>query len=133
QTIADYIAVCLLVPIYYFTYTYFRVSDYLASLCTFVFERTGHNLTLYFGSYATKLIVALLVVSIVPLATIIVDLFSYTGARQQAEIVVDAAASVIGLALSAYFVSRSLLRPIGVLSRAMTRVAEGDFEVRAPV
>ena len=133
QTVADYIAVCLLVPIYYFTYTYFRVSDYLASLCTFVFERTGHNLTLYFGRYATKLIVALLVVSIVPLATIIVDLFSYTGARQQAEIVVDAAASVVGLALSAYFVSRSLLRPIGVLSRAMSRVAEGDLEVRAPV
>jgi class 3 adenylate cyclase len=132
-TIADYIAVCLLVPVYYFTYTYFVVSDYLASLCTFIFERTGRNLTLYFGRYATKLIVALLVVSIVPLGTIIVDLFSYTGPRQQAEILVDAASSVIGLAISAYFVSRSLLRPIGVLSRAMTRVAEGDLEVRAPV
>ncbi len=132
-TVADYIAVCLLVPVYYFTYTYFVVSDYLAGLCTFIFERTGRNLTLYFGRYATKLIVALLVVSIVPLGTIIVDLFSYTGPRQQAEIVVDAASSVIGLAISAYFVSRSLLRPIGVLSRAMTRVAEGDLEVRAPV
>ncbi|MBS0526958.1 MAG: HAMP domain-containing protein [Proteobacteria bacterium] len=133
QTIADFIAVCLLVPVYYFTYTYFVISDCLASLCTFIFERTGRNLTLYFGRYATKLIVALLVVSIVPLATIIVDLFSYTGERQQAEILVDAASSVIGLAISAYFVSRSLLRPIGVLSRAMTRVAEGDLEVRAAV
>jgi class 3 adenylate cyclase len=133
QTIADYIAVCLLVPVYYFTYTYFVVSDYLANLCTFIFERYGRNLTLYFGRYATKLIVALLVVSIVPLGTIIVDLFSYSGERQQAEIVVDAAASVIGLAISGYFVSRSLLRPISVLSRAMTRVAEGDLEVRAPV
>jgi class 3 adenylate cyclase len=133
QTVADYIAVCLLVPIYYFTYTYFRVSDYLASLCTFIFERTGRNLTLYFGRYATKLIVALLVVSIVPLAAIIVDLFSYTGERQQAEILVDAASAVVGLTLSAYFVSRSLLRPLGVLSRAMTRVAEGDLEVRVPV
>jgi class 3 adenylate cyclase len=63
----------------------------------------------------------------------LVDLFSYTGERQQAEILVDAASSVIGLAISAYFVSRSLLRPIGVLSRAMTKVAEGDLEVRAPV
>jgi class 3 adenylate cyclase len=133
QTIADYIAVCLLVPVYYFIYTYFVISDYLAGLCTFIFERYGRNLTLYFGRYATKLIVALLVVSIVPLGTIIVDLFSYTGERQQAEILVDAASSVIGLAISAYFVSRSLLRPIGVLSRAMTRVAEGDLEVRAPV
>jgi class 3 adenylate cyclase len=133
QTIADFIAVCLLLPVYYFTYTYFVISDYLAGLCTFIFERYGRNLTLYFGRYATKLIVALLVVSIVPLAAIIVDLFSYTGERQQSEILVDAASSVIGLSISAYFVSRSLLRPIGVLSRAMTRVAEGDLEVRAPV
>lgn len=133
QTIADFIAVCLLLPVYYFTYTYFVISDYLANLCTFIFERYGRNLTLYFGRYATKLIVALLVVSIVPLAAIIVDLFSYTGERQQAEILVDAASSVIGLSISAYFVSRSLLRPIGVLSRAMTRVAEGDLEVRVPV
>jgi class 3 adenylate cyclase len=133
QTVADFIAVCLLVPVYYFTYTYFVVSDYLANLCTFIFERYGRNLTLYFGRYATKLIVALLVVSIVPLGTIIVDLFSYTGERQQGEILVDAASSVIGLAISAYYVSRSLLRPIGVLSRAMTKVAEGDLEVRAPV
>ena len=133
QTIADFIAICLLLPIYYFTYTYFVISDYLANLCTFIFERYDRNLTLYFGRYATKLIVALLVISIVPLAAIIVDLFSYTGERQQAEILVDAASSVIGLAISAYFVSRSLLRPLGVLSRAMTRVADGDLEVKVPV
>ena len=132
-SIADYIAVCLLVPIYYFTYTYFIVSDYLADLCTVIFERYGRNLSLYFGSYANKLIVALLVVSVVPLAAIIVDLFSYSGARQQSEIVVDAASSVIGLAISAYYVSRSLLRPVATLSSAMTRVAGGDLDVQVPV
>jgi class 3 adenylate cyclase len=67
------------------------------------------------------------------LAAIIVDLFSYSGDRQQSEILVDAASSVIGLTISAYFVSRSLLRPLGVLSRAMTKVAEGNLEVRVPV
>jgi len=133
QTIADYIAVCLLLPVYYFTYTYFVISDYLAGLCAFIFERHGRNLGLFFGRYATKLIVALLVVSIVPLAAIIVDVFSYTGERQHSEILVDVASSVIGLAISAYFVTRSLLRPLGVLSRAMTRVAEGSLEVRVPV
>ncbi len=132
-SIADYIAVCLLVPIYYFTYTYFIVSDYLATLCTFIFERTGRNLSLYFGSYQNKLIVALLVVSVVPLAAIIVDLFSYSGARQQSEIVVDAASSVIGLAISAYYVTRSLLRPVATLSSAMTCVAGGDLDVLVPV
>jgi len=132
-SIADYVAICLLIPIYYFTYTYFVISDYLADLCTFIFERTGRNLSLYFGSYAQKLIVALLVVSVVPLAAIIVDLFSYTGARQQAEIVVDAASSVIGLAVSAYYVSRSLLRPVATLSAAMGRVAEGNLDTQVPV
>ena len=70
-------------------------------------------------------LVALLVVSIVPLAAIIVDLFSYTGERLQAEILVDVASAVIGLAISAFFISRSLLRPIGILSRAMTRGRRG--------
>ncbi len=40
---------------------------------------------------------------------------------------------VFGLAISAYFIGRSLLQPIGVLSRAMTKVADGDLEVRVPV
>ena len=83
-TIADFITICIVLPVFYFTYTYFVVSDYLASLCTFIFERYGRNLSLFFGSYTLKLMVALLVISIVPLAAIVVDLFSYTGERLQA-------------------------------------------------
>jgi alkylation response protein AidB-like acyl-CoA dehydrogenase/class 3 adenylate cyclase len=40
---------------------------------------------------------------------------------------------VIGVVLSAYFVGRSLLAPLGVLSRAMTKVADGDLHQRVPV
>ena len=74
-----------------------------------------------------------LVVSIAPLAAIVVDLFSYTGERQQSEILVDVASAVLGVAITAYYVGRSLLRPIVTLSGAMTRVAEGDLAVRVPV
>ena len=131
--IADFIALCVIIPVFYFTVVYFVVSDYLASLCTFISERYGETLGLFFGSYAAKLLVALAVISIGPLAAIVVDLFSYTGERLQMEILVDASSAVIGVALSAYFVARSLLKPLGLLSEAMTRVAEGDLDQKVPV
>jgi class 3 adenylate cyclase len=131
--IADYIATCVVLTVFYFTYTYFVVSDYLTNLCNFIFHHYGRNLELFFGSYTLKFLVALVVISVAPLAAIVVDLFSYTGERQQAEILVDVASAVLGVAISAYFISRSLLRPLGVLSRAMTTVAGGDLAVRMPV
>jgi len=132
-TIADFIVISIVIPVFYFTYTYFVVSDYLATLCTFIFERYGRTLGLFFGSYTLKLLVALLVISIAPLAAVVVDLFSYRGERLQWEILVDVSAAVIGVALSAYFVGRSLLTPLSLLSRAMTKVAEGDLLQRVPV
>jgi len=39
----------------------------------------------------------------------------------------------MGIAITAYYIGRSLLQPIGTLSRAMTKVAAGDLDVRAPV
>ena len=132
-TIADFIAVTIILPVFYFTYTYFVVSDYLARLCGFIFERYGRNLGLFFGSYTLKLVVALLVISVAPLAAIVVDLFSYTGERQQVEILVDVASAVFGVAITAYYIGRSLLQPIGNLSRAMTKVAEGNLDIRVPV
>ena len=82
-TIAQVITLCIVLPVFYFTYTYFVISDYLAGLCTFIFRRFGRNLGLFFGSYNVKLIVALLVISIAPMAAIIVALFSYEGDRLQ--------------------------------------------------
>ncbi|HZP99921.1 MAG TPA: adenylate/guanylate cyclase domain-containing protein [Reyranella sp.] len=132
-TIADFITVSIVLPVFYFTYTYFVVSDYLAGLCTFIFERQGRTLQLFFGSYALKLGVALAVVSVAPLAAIVVDTFSYEGARQRSEILVDVASAVMGVAITAYYIGRSLLQPIAILSGAMTKVAAGDLGVRVPV
>ena len=39
----------------------------------------------------------------------------------------------MGVAISAYFITRSLLRPIRILSDAMGKVAEGDLSQRVPV
>jgi class 3 adenylate cyclase len=133
ETIADIVVVCIILPAFYFTYTYFVISDYLAGLCSFIFRHYGRNLELFFGSYTTKLVVALVAISILPLAAVIVDLFSYNGERLQYEITNDVAVAVMAVAISAYFVTRSLLRPIRILSRAMSKVADGDLSQRVPV
>ena len=132
-TIADFVTVCVVLTVFYFTYTYFVVSDYLAQLCTFIFRCYGRNLGLFFGSYTTKLLVALVVISVAPLAAILVDLFSYSDDRLRDEILVDVASAVMGVAITAYFISRSLLRPLRTLSNAMTKVAGGDLSLRMPV
>ena len=127
------VTVVIVLSIFYFTYTYFVVSDYLASLCTAIFERQGRTLSLFFGSYGLKLVVALAVVSVAPLAAMVVDVFSYTGQRQQEEILVDVASAVMGIAITAFYIGRSLLRPLDRLSESMKKVAEGDLDVRIPV
>jgi class 3 adenylate cyclase len=132
-TIADTVVTTLVLTVFYFTYAYFVVSDYITKLCGFIFRHFGRNLELFYGRYSTKFLVALLVASIVPLAAVIVDFFSYEGERLRQEISVDVASALVGLGIAAYFIGRSLLRPLRVLSRAMTTVAGGDFDVRVPV
>jgi class 3 adenylate cyclase len=132
-TIVDFVVADLVLSIFYFTFTYFVISDYLATLCTFIFERYGENLGLFFGSYRQKLMVALLVISIGPLAAILAELYSYEGERLHQEILVDVATAMLGAAISAFFIMRSLLRPMRTLSEAMGQVAGGSLDVRAPV
>ena len=132
-SIADYIVANLVLTVFYFTFTYFVISDYLATLCSFIFERYGENLGLFFGSYRQKLLVALLVISIGPLAAILAELYSYDGDRLHEEILVDVASAVMGVALSAFFIMRSFLRPLRILSDAMGEVASGNLNVRVAV
>jgi len=133
STIVDYIVADLVLTIFYFTFTYFVISDYLATLCSFIFDRYGENLGLFFGSYRQKLLVALLVISIAPLAAILAELYSYEGERLHSEILVDVASALMGVALSAFFIMRSFLRPLRTLSNAMGEVASGNLDVRVAV
>ncbi|CAN5188374.1 hypothetical protein BH10PSE6_BH10PSE6_16320 [soil metagenome] len=132
-SLLDYIVTDLVLIIFYFTYTYFVVSDYLATLCNFIFDRYGDNLAVFFGSYRQKLLVALLVISIGPLAAILAELYSYDGERLHLEILIDVASAAMGVAISAFFITRSLLRPMRILSEAMGQVAAGNLNVRVPV
>lgn len=132
-SLAQVITLSVVLPVFFFTYTYFVISDYLTRLCAFIFRHDGRNLTLYFGSYTAKLIVALLVVSIAPLASIIVALYSYEGDRLKVEVTTVVGITLIAVAISTYFIGSSLLGPIRNLSQAMDRVAAGDLSERVPV
>ena len=132
-TVADFIALCVILPVFYFTYAYFAVSDYLSALCAFIFRHCGRTLELFFGSYMQKLVVALSVISFAPLAAIIVDLFSYDDERLRFEITNDVGVAVMAVGMVTYFVSRSLLKPLDLLSQAMTKVAGGDLGQKVPV
>lgn len=132
-TLPDLVTLCVILTVFYFTYTYFIVSDYLGGLLGFIYRHHGRNLELFFGSYAWKLTVALVVISIAPLATIVVDLFSYEGDRLRLEIVNDVVVALMAIAVSVFFIGRSLLRPIRIVSLAMSKVAGGNLSVRAPV
>jgi len=132
-TILDFCVRLTVLSIFYFTFTYFAVSDYLATLCAFIFERTGETLGLFFGSYRVKLLVALIVISIGPLAAILVELYSYEGERLKLEIEVDVFAAVMSVVILGFFIARSFLRPLDVLSAAMAKVAEGALDIRVPV
>jgi Adenylate cyclase, family 3 (some proteins contain HAMP domain) len=132
-SLSDVLTLCIILPVFHFTYTYFVISDYLGRLCGFIFRHYGRTLGLFFGSYTVKLIVALVVISIAPMAAIVVDLFSYDGDRLRFEIGNDVAVSLMGVALTAYFITRSMLRPIRILTGAMEKVAAGDLSQRVPV
>ena len=133
QTLADNLALCVLLPLFYFTDSSFVTSDYLGELCGFIFKRTGRNHSLFFGRYRLKLGIALLVISLAPMTAVVIDLLSSDGVKLQFEIATDVAIALMGVAVSIYFIGRSLLQPIRILSLAMSKVAGGDMSVRIPV
>jgi class 3 adenylate cyclase len=125
--LAQVITLSVVLPAFFFTYTYFVISDYLTRLCAFIFRHDGRTLALFFGSYTVKLIVALVVISIAPLAAIVVALFAYEGDRLKVEVTTVVGIALVAMAISGYFITSSLLGPIRNLSRAMGRVAAGDL------
>lgn len=129
----DAIMTTVLETVFIFVVVYFLVSDYLEGLCVFLFRRYGVNLNLFFGRFSRKIVVALVFVSVGPLLLIAGELVSYRGDRLVAEITIDLLASVLGLAVTLYWVSRSLTRPLERLDEGMTRLAAGDLRVRLPV
>jgi len=129
----DAVTTVLVEVAFFFTLIYFLISDYLAGLARHIFQHHGANLTLYFGRFSVKLGVALLVSSILPMIMILIDVNSYDGERARLEVMIDGGSALFGIALAAIFVTRSLIRPLAILNKGMTEVADGKLDVRLPI
>jgi class 3 adenylate cyclase len=133
STWTDALVTILLQSIFGFVVVYFLISGYLETLCLHLFERHGVNLNLFFGRFAAKVGVALVFIGVAPPALIAGELWSYEGERLVQEITIDLGASAFAIAVTLFWVARSLTRPLGRLGVGMKQVAEGELGVRLPV
>lgn len=132
-TWVDALATLVVQTAFMFVVMYFLVSGYLEQLCNSLFQLHGVNLGLFFGRFFTKLVVAFVFGSAGPVFLVAAEIWSYQGDRLMREVAVDLVASCFGLAVTLYWVSRSLTRPLRRLEQGMDRVAGGDLRVRLPV
>lgn len=116
-----------------FVFTYFLISGYLERLCHFLFEAHGVNLSLFFGRFSFKVAIALIFVSLAPLALIAGEIVSYDGDRLMREVAVDLIGATFALGVTLFWVSRALTRPLSRLETGIGAVADGDLSIRLPV
>ncbi len=116
-----------------FVLTFFVVSAYLDRLCGYLFEIRGVNIDTFPGAFRHKVGLAVLFASFAGMTLLAGDILSYEGARLLREASVDLTASVAAAVTTYYWISRALTQPIGRLDRGMSRVADGDLDVRLPV
>lgn len=116
-----------------FVFVYFLISAYLERLCHLLFQMHGVNLGLFFGRFPAKIAVAFVFTSLAPIALIAGEIVSYEGERLMQEVAIDLFASVFGVGVTLYWVSRSLTRPLARLKDGMGQVADGDLSLRLPV
>jgi len=74
-TIADFITTCIVLTVLLFHLHLLRRQRLPDGALRLHLPHYGRNLSLFFGRYTLKLVVASLAISIVPLAAIVVDLF----------------------------------------------------------
>ncbi len=124
--------------LYYGFYIYFVISDFTNDLKAALFAK-GHVVAASGGRVLNKLVVVFGVLALVPSTLVILDLTVFAelraaqGLSPTQAIFLDLFASVFLILVSLVFVTRSLVRPVQSLARAMEAVRNGRLETRAPV
>jgi class 3 adenylate cyclase len=129
----DTICTFLVVSGFNIVLTYFVVSAYLDQLCEFMFRSRGVNIGVFRGMFRRRIGLAVLFVSFAAMTLLAGDIASYEGERLLREASVDLIASVVGAAITYFWITRALTRPIVRLDAGMRQVAEGDLRARLPV
>src|SRR5215475_11740427 len=129
----DTICTFLVVSAFNVVLSYFVVSVYLDRLCEFLFRARGVNIGIFRGLFRRRIGLAVLFVSFAAMTLLAGDIASYEGDRLLREATNDLVASVVGAAITYFWITRALTRPIARLDQGMRQVAEGDLAARLPV
>ncbi len=119
--------------LYYTALIFFVMVDYEAVLRLSIYNWYGVLVPAAHGRLLYRLLVAFTVTSLLPISLIVLHAVEYDNVTERRVLGQDIAATALALAVTLYFVTRSLLRPILALDRATSSIERNDLSVNVPV
>ncbi|HDH96356.1 MAG TPA: HAMP domain-containing protein, partial [Proteobacteria bacterium] len=125
----------LLFPMFYIS---FLISNYNISLKEYIYRRFGFIFPSGRLKFWQKLLGSYIVVSVVPMAFIVLDMASVeswerVSAILKQDIATDVVSVFLCIGVAAAFLTRGLTKPVNLLTSSLEKVGEGDYSVRVPV
>lgn len=120
-------------------FIYFAVADRCAEMRARIQARTGEMGKAGDGRFLVRLVPVFLFLAVVPAALVGLDLGLFREMRMaqglaiEQTVLLDVIASLFIIAISLFFVSRSLTRPVRLLAEAQRKLENGDLRAAAPV
>ena len=118
---------------------YFTVTDLTARVRVEIFKREGAVLGIGRGRLLYRLVVVFAVVTVMPVALVLLDLSLFQEVRLQQGltpdkvVVLDLLGALFAAGLALVFVTRSLVLPIDRLMQAVRQIRGGDLDAFVPV
>ncbi len=119
--------------LYYTALIYFIMADYAAGLRARVFDWYGALVPAHSGHLLLRLLIAVGVTSLLPISLIVLHALEHDLQSERYILVQDLAAAALAIAVTLFFVTRSLLGPIHTLESATARIARNDLSASVPV
>ncbi len=119
--------------LYYTALIFFVMVDYEAVLRMRIYLNHGVLVPPARGRLLHRLLVAFMVTSLLPISLIVLHAVEYDAATERRVVSEDIAATVLALAVTIFFITRSLMRPILALEHATSSVRRDDLSVNVPV
>jgi class 3 adenylate cyclase len=123
----------ILHTLYYTALIYFVMVDYEAVLRHRIYLWHGVLVSARHGRLLYRLLVAFTVTSLLPISLIMLHAIEYDAVTERRTLGQDVAATALALAVTLYFITRSLLRPILALDQATSSIERNDLSVNVPV
>lgn len=119
--------------LYYTALIFFVMVDYEAILRLRIYFWFGVLVPPTHGKLLYRLLVAFTATSLLPISLIVLHAIEYDSVTERRTLGQDLAATALALAVTLYFITRSLLRPILALDRATSSIEQNDLSVNVPV